>query len=100
MRHTPFITDERAALRVPNHALLVAAVAVRQAATRTAQIAGRIDTGAAKADPVDALVATFLRADTVAAASALGGSFHPDVAGTTRTGPAEKAVNSPFTLAF
>lgn len=86
--------------RAPSHALLVSSVAVRQAGTRTATVAGRIGARVAGGDPVAALVATFLRADTAAAAGALGGSFHPEVARDAVPAIVAERVNGAFTLAF
>jgi hypothetical protein len=94
-------TTAEAPATIPDHAMLVATVAVRQAGTRTAQIAGRIAVReGASLDPVHALVATFRHADTAAAQRALAGSFHPGVARATSGVSPSTLVNSRFTLGF
>jgi hypothetical protein len=74
-----------------DHALIVATVAVRQAATPTARLAGRLGTPGGDLGPIRALVSCFAAADPAVATRALGGSFHPDVA---RTAPASNTRQS------
>lgn len=84
---------------LPDHALLVASAAVRQASTRTAQAASRLMVAESSSDPVTALVRVFRHGDAGTAARALGGSFHPPVAAATV--PASSTNMKPaFTLAF
>jgi hypothetical protein len=63
----------------PDHAMLVAGVAVRQAGTYTATLAERMRLPQARGDMRGALVAMFVAGDEREAA-ALRGSFHPRVA--------------------
>ena len=67
----------------PDHAMLVAGIAVRQAGTYTATLAERMRVPQARGDMHGALVAMFATGDDREAA-ALRGSFHPRVAQTRR----------------
>lgn len=83
-----------------DHAPLVAAAAVTQAATRTAMLAERMRRHRpAFADSHAALVAIFAGDDAVAA-SVLQGSFHPRVAATLAGHSRARSVNTVFTFAF
>lgn len=85
-----------------DHRLLVAAAAVRQAATRTARLAGEADGNAAAPEPLNALVVTFgaVGGDRPAAARALSGSFHPGVAMAQHGVVPSISMKRRFTLAF
>lgn len=83
-----------------DHAPLVAAAAVTQAATRTAMLAERMRRHRpAFADSHAALVAMFASGDSVAT-SVLEGSFHPRVASTLAGNGRARSVNTVFTFAF
>jgi hypothetical protein len=79
-----------------DHALLVAAQAARQAGTRTARVAARLDTPRARRPQADHPLVSAMLAGDPAAAATLGGSFHPQVARTA----ASTSVKPGFTLAF
>ena len=68
-----------AAAPPPDHAMLVAGIAVRQAGTYTATLAERMRVPQARGDMHGALVAMFATGDDREAA-ALRGSFHPRIA--------------------
>jgi hypothetical protein len=73
------LTSLVAAAPSPDHAMLVAGVAVRQAGTYTATLAERMRLPQARGDMRGALVAMFVAGDDREAA-ALRGSFHPRIA--------------------
>ncbi len=81
-----------------DYAMLVAGAASHQSASRTATIAARIRAPARRGgDPVAALATLVLGdRDWAAAAAALAGSFHPQLAGKA----ALTNMKLPFTFAF
>ncbi|MBA2932792.1 hypothetical protein HZF05_01660 [Sphingomonas sp. CGMCC 1.13654] len=84
-----------------DHALLIAGAAVSQAATSTAQLAGRMARPERKlaTDNLSALVQVFGGADA-GAANALNGSFHPRVAHASAGKARSRLMKPGFTLAF
>ncbi|WP_419825222.1 hypothetical protein [Sphingomonas sp.] len=73
--HSSRIVAADASRKAPDHALIAAAAAIRQARTRTARAAAALDRAGAKHEPASNLVAA-MRAPT----AARGGSFHAGVA--------------------
>jgi hypothetical protein len=97
MEHKPLFPSEPGL----DHALLIAGAAVSQAATSTAQLAGRMarPQRAPAGDSLSALVQVFAGADA-GAASELHGSFHPRIAHASAGKARSRLMKPGFTLAF
>jgi hypothetical protein len=84
------LTSPLPATSMPDHAMLVAGVAVRQAGTYTATLAERMRRPQAQGDLRSALVAMFVAGDDREAAG-LRGSFHPRIAEIRRNRPRQSS---------